>query len=109
MVNEPTITCGILALQGDYEKHRQILHLLNCHTRLVFNRENLQRCDGLILPGGESPGAIIDDSDAYPDIDITGQRIDNTVGRPNRFAFDSAIPGVGIIDPFPFQPVEDIV
>ncbi|RPH89441.1 MAG: pyridoxal 5'-phosphate synthase glutaminase subunit PdxT [Calditrichaeota bacterium] len=58
MVNEPTITCGILALQGDYEKHRQILRLLNCHTRLVFNREDLQRCDGLILPGGESTTLI---------------------------------------------------
>ena len=47
-------TIGILALQGDFAKHLKILRLLNVETALVKKRENLQCCNGLIIPGGES-------------------------------------------------------
>ena len=45
---------GVLALQGDFEKHHS--HLLQSNMEGVFVRysEQLQDIDGLIIPGGES-------------------------------------------------------
>lgn len=48
------MTTGILAIQGDFSKHQQILESLNCPTLLVKNRDDLYKCDGLVIPGGES-------------------------------------------------------
>ncbi|MBD3387004.1 pyridoxal 5'-phosphate synthase glutaminase subunit PdxT [candidate division KSB1 bacterium] len=48
------MTTGILAIQGDFEKHQQTLETLNCSTLLVKDKNHLQQCDGLIIPGGES-------------------------------------------------------
>lgn len=45
---------GILALQGDFAKHAERLHDLNVETVQVKTPGALQRCDGLIIPGGES-------------------------------------------------------
>ncbi len=45
---------GILALQGDYEKHSQILIELGLDYTFVRYSEELKELDGLILPGGES-------------------------------------------------------
>ena len=45
---------GILALQGDFIEHRQVLERLNVHTREVRLAEHLEGLDGLIIPGGES-------------------------------------------------------
>lgn len=58
MVNERHTVIGVLALQGDYEKHRQMLERLGRHALLVFTRADLQQCDGLIIPGGESTTLI---------------------------------------------------
>lgn len=45
---------GVLALQGDFEKHQNTLLKLG-HTPLpVRTREQLEQCDGLVIPGGES-------------------------------------------------------
>lgn len=49
---------GVLALQGDYDKHRQMLELLGRRALPVFNRADLHQCDGLIIPGGESTTLI---------------------------------------------------
>ncbi len=45
---------GILAVQGDFEAHAAMLERLGAETIEVRTPEDLEGCDGLILPGGES-------------------------------------------------------
>lgn len=45
---------GILAVQGDFEAHAAKLHSLGAETVEVRTVADLEDCDGLILPGGES-------------------------------------------------------
>lgn len=45
---------GILAVQGDYEAHGEMLARLEVEYRFVKTPKDLQGCDALILPGGES-------------------------------------------------------
>ncbi len=45
---------GLLALQGDYEMHRQALAALGAATRPVRRPAELDDVAGLIIPGGES-------------------------------------------------------
>jgi len=45
---------GILAVQGDFEAHAAMLHSLGVETVEVRTVADLQGCDGIILPGGES-------------------------------------------------------
>ncbi|MBU4052763.1 MAG: pyridoxal 5'-phosphate synthase glutaminase subunit PdxT [Proteobacteria bacterium] len=45
---------GVLALQGAFIEHIQILNKLGVQTREVRLPEDLSGLDGLILPGGES-------------------------------------------------------
>lgn len=45
---------GVLALQGAYQKHIDMLSTLGYETRLVRKATSLNDCDALILPGGES-------------------------------------------------------
>ncbi|HYK38920.1 MAG TPA: Type 1 glutamine amidotransferase-like domain-containing protein, partial [Candidatus Eremiobacteraceae bacterium] len=45
---------GILAVQGDFEAHAAMLHSLGAETAEVRTVGELESCDGLILPGGES-------------------------------------------------------
>src|SRR5215467_2882825 len=45
---------GILAVQGDFAAHAEMLHSLGAETVEVRTPADLQGCDGLILPGGES-------------------------------------------------------
>jgi pyridoxal 5'-phosphate synthase pdxT subunit len=48
------LTVGVLALQGDYERHRHRLISLKANTCEVRVKEDLDGLDGLIIPGGES-------------------------------------------------------
>ncbi|MGN0032804.1 MAG: pyridoxal 5'-phosphate synthase glutaminase subunit PdxT [Candidatus Limimorpha sp.] len=49
------MTIAILALQGAFEEHQQMLHSIGIDTFLVRNLNDWQKDkDGLILPGGES-------------------------------------------------------
>jgi 5'-phosphate synthase pdxT subunit len=48
------VKIGILAVQGDFEAHAAILHQLGVDTVEVRTPADLEGCDGLILPGGES-------------------------------------------------------
>lgn len=69
---------GVLALQGDFAKHHQMLRMLNVETALVKKGEDLYGCTGLIIPGGESTtftkllqvhglrGAICDFAERFP-------------------------------------------
>lgn len=45
---------GVLALQGDFDAHRRRLEELGAQVVLVRNPEELDKVDGLIIPGGES-------------------------------------------------------
>ena len=45
---------GILAVQGDFEAHAAMLARLGAETTEVRAPAQLEGCDGLILPGGES-------------------------------------------------------
>jgi pyridoxal 5'-phosphate synthase pdxT subunit len=45
---------GVLALQGDFEAHTNILRRLGAHPREVRVPGDLAGLDGLIIPGGES-------------------------------------------------------
>ena len=45
---------GILAVQGDFEAHAAMLAQLGAETVEVKTPADLEGCDGLVLPGGES-------------------------------------------------------
>jgi pyridoxal 5'-phosphate synthase pdxT subunit len=45
---------GILAVQGDFAAHARMLAALGAETVEVRTPADLEGCDGLILPGGES-------------------------------------------------------
>jgi 5'-phosphate synthase pdxT subunit len=48
------VKIGILAVQGDFAAHAEMLAGMSVETAEVRTREDLEGCDGLILPGGES-------------------------------------------------------
>lgn len=48
------VKIGILAVQGDFEAHAAMLAGMGVNTREVRAPADLEGCDGLILPGGES-------------------------------------------------------
>ena len=45
---------GVLALQGDFDAHRQMLERLGVDAVMVRKPAQLAEIDGLIIPGGES-------------------------------------------------------
>lgn len=45
---------GVLALQGDFTRHRDMLEAANVSVREVQSPEQLEGISGLLLPGGES-------------------------------------------------------
>lgn len=47
-------TLGILALQGDFDKHLHLLNKIEINGKKVRLPEDLHGIDGLIIPGGES-------------------------------------------------------
>ena len=49
---------GILAIQGDYLEHRKVLDKLGANVDEVRLPHQLDRVDGLIIPGGESTTII---------------------------------------------------
>ena len=48
------VKIGILAVQGDFEAHAAMLSGMGAETAEVRTVKDLEGCDGLILPGGES-------------------------------------------------------
>ncbi|MEZ5095017.1 MAG: pyridoxal 5'-phosphate synthase glutaminase subunit PdxT [Nocardioides sp.] len=52
MTTEPTI--GVFALQGDVREHLTVLASLGVPALPVRRPEELARCDGFVIPGGES-------------------------------------------------------
>lgn len=47
-------TIGVFALQGDVREHLRVLGDLGAEAVRVRLPQDLDRCDGLVLPGGES-------------------------------------------------------
>jgi pyridoxal 5'-phosphate synthase pdxT subunit len=45
---------GVLALQGGFEAHERVLRRLGVEVRQVRVPADLERLDGLVIPGGES-------------------------------------------------------
>ncbi|MET1043368.1 MAG: pyridoxal 5'-phosphate synthase glutaminase subunit PdxT [Microbacteriaceae bacterium] len=57
MAGKP-VTVGVLALQGDFREHLQVLRSLGATAVPVRRPEELDEIDGLVIPGGES--SVID-------------------------------------------------
>lgn len=45
---------GVLALQGDFERHVHALEIAGACAVEVRTAAEMQQCDGLVIPGGES-------------------------------------------------------
>jgi pyridoxal 5'-phosphate synthase pdxT subunit len=54
MENYSKLHIGILALQGDFERHEHQIKLLGAKPHLVKLPAHLNDIDGIIIPGGES-------------------------------------------------------
>jgi 5'-phosphate synthase pdxT subunit len=48
------VKIGIVAIQGDFAAHAAMLQALGAETIEVRTVDDLQGCDGVVLPGGES-------------------------------------------------------
>ena len=53
------INIGILALQGNFKQHKNMLNDLGANSIYVRYPKDLEECDGLIIPGGESTSMSI--------------------------------------------------
>jgi 5'-phosphate synthase pdxT subunit len=51
---EDKMKIGILALQGAFREHKEVLERLGVRTVEVRQPEDLCGCDGLVMPGGET-------------------------------------------------------
>lgn len=47
-------TVGVLGIQGDFDLHRQSLKKIGVNPVIVRWAEELEHCDALVMPGGES-------------------------------------------------------
>lgn len=56
---------GILALQGAFLEHKVILEKLGVNTILLKKEEDIERCDGIIIPGGESTAMSIIENNIF--------------------------------------------
>ena len=67
---------GILSLQGDFARHEDILKRLGVETRLIRWPDELNDCDGLILPGGESTtfGKLLNETGLFKAIQRFGKK-----------------------------------
>lgn len=45
---------GVLALQGGFAKHREVLEKMGVSALEIRRPEELQKCQALVIPGGES-------------------------------------------------------
>ena len=51
-------TVGVLALQGDFDAHRRALERVGACAVEVRTAIEMDHCDGLVLPGGESTAML---------------------------------------------------
>ncbi len=67
-------TVGVLAIQGDFEEHREVLERLCVEVREIRLPHQLDDVDGLIIPGGEST-TIVQLIDIYEMRDALRRRV----------------------------------
>jgi 5'-phosphate synthase pdxT subunit len=62
------IIIGILSIQGDFLEHQEILKKLGIFSINIRKKEDLEKCDGIIIPGGESTtfSIILEKSGLFP-------------------------------------------
>jgi 5'-phosphate synthase pdxT subunit len=48
------LVVGVLAIQGDFEAHAEVLGRLGAEARIVRTPRDLEGLDALVIPGGES-------------------------------------------------------
>ena len=62
------LTVGVLALQGGFEAHSNILRRLGADPREVRSASDIEGLDALVIPGGESTtiGKLIDSAGLEP-------------------------------------------
>lgn len=81
------VTVGILALQGDFAEHKQMIEQLGAQAVEVKHARQLAHIDGLVIPGGESTtiakltvesGKQDDIFDAIKDAAISGMPVFGT-------------------------------
>lgn len=53
-IDNAVMKIGVLAFQGDFMEHLDVLHSLNVNAIEVRSIADLDQVDGLIIPGGES-------------------------------------------------------
>jgi 5'-phosphate synthase pdxT subunit len=59
---------GILALQGAFIEHKYILDKLHVKNIFIKKPQQIELCDGIILPGGESTVMAILENDIFTSI-----------------------------------------
>ncbi|HQH57083.1 MAG TPA: pyridoxal 5'-phosphate synthase glutaminase subunit PdxT [Candidatus Marinimicrobia bacterium] len=64
-MNNKAKRVGILGLQGAFQKHLEIINSLGAEAIVIRYKEQIEKCDGLIIPGGESTtmSRLIDEMD----------------------------------------------
>lgn len=70
---------GILAVQGAFKEHANILEKLSVESFEIRKRQDIERdCDGIILPGGESTvmGKLIKELEIF---DVLKEKIENKI------------------------------
>ena len=55
----PELRVGVLAVQGDFEAHSQMLRRLGAEVSEVRIPKDLEGLDGLVMPGGESTAIVL--------------------------------------------------
>jgi 5'-phosphate synthase pdxT subunit len=99
------INIGILALQGAFQKHQELLRKIHIRSKQVRCIDDLSDCDGLIIPGGESTTmskllrvndffkALVDFSSTHPVMGTCAGAI--LMAKKNG---DEKVPTLGLID-----------
>ena len=61
---------GVLALQGDFKEHIDMLKKCDVDAIEIRQKEDLEKVDGLIIPGGESTtiGKLLNESNLHDEI-----------------------------------------
>lgn len=49
-----SLKIGILGLQGAFQKHKKMLDALNVNSEIIKYANQIDECNGIIIPGGES-------------------------------------------------------
>lgn len=70
-----SIHVGVLALQGAYQKHIDLLSTLKVSSSLVRTADELKNCNALILPGGESTtmSKLLEETELYEPVRLFAQ------------------------------------